>query len=56
MSATYSIVIEFTPDLTGDPDAFRMHRERAYEVEATPDVIEAVRVFEKVLQEAEESS
>jgi hypothetical protein len=52
MQAKYQITIEFTPDLTADPDAFRLHRKRTVEVAATKEVVDAVWAFERVLAKA----
>ncbi len=46
MADRYKITVEFLPDLAGDPDAFRLHRETPYEVLATKEVAIAVREFE----------
>ena len=56
MQATYKITIEFTPDLTADPDAFRLHRKRTREVAATKDMVDAVHAFEQLLDKAADTA
>ncbi len=49
MKPYYNVTIEFMPDMTNDPDAFRLHRKTRYKVAATRKAIKAVREFEKKL-------
>ena len=52
----FCVTVEFVPDYTGDPDAYRTHRETKYVVDATTDNVAAIHNFEGALRKLHQMS